>query len=147
MRYWIVLLTAVLAAGCASVSMPTSSTSSPALNQEEQISKLLIGTWNGYIRHPRVVIGYNMPTLQIFGVGVKKTAEGGWFIDLSLNYKRIDGAELTVNTVIRIEFIERYGNILIHHDLVLDGDRRLVGKIWYGTRQFTPAEVTFDKVY
>ena len=134
----------VYAAGCTSVSVPSYSLLG---NLEEHVQKILSGTyWNGYIRHPREVIGYNTPALQIFRV--KKNAEGGWFIDLSLNYKRIDGAELTVSdTVIGIEFTERYGNLLIHHSLVLDGDRRLVGKIWYGTRQFTPAEVTFDKVY
>ena len=142
-RHLFVLLIAVLAAGCASAS----ATFTP-INQEKWVQKTLTGTWNGYIKDtPYARVGYNTPKLQIFGV--ERTVNGGWFIDLYLNGRKIiDAAELTVykNNVI-IEFIEHYSNIVIFYRLVLDNsNHRLVGHIWFKTRSFRPHEITFDKV-
>lgn len=148
MRSRIVLsiVIAVLAAGCASTSITSYL---PAANQEEWVSKILVGTWNGYIKSiNNATISYNTPTLQIFWV--ERTPEGKWSIALSLNGKRIDMVELDVNnTMVRMEFFELYENLMIHHSLVLYGKRRLVGKIWYKLRYPNPsgAEVTFDKIY
>jgi len=144
--FWIVTLIAIVffaTAGCASVSTLSSPASS--LNQEEQIQKLLIGTWYGYIKDtPRARISYNTPTLQIFRV--EKTMEK-WSIALSWNGKGISDAELTINSsMIRIEFIESYGNLLISHDLTFYENRRFVGKIWYGSRSYNPAEVILNKI-
>ena len=144
-KYWVILSIAVLAAGCASAS--TLPTTSDALsgNQEGRVSNLLVGAWNGYIKDPRgVTIIFRTPTLQIFRV--KRTADGGWFIDLHLNGKKVD-AELTVSDiVVRVEFAELYANLMIYHRLDLYKDRHLIGKIWYG-RNNNPAEVTFEKTY
>lgn len=137
---WIVLLIATLTAGCASAS----TLSFPDENQGKRAQEILVGTWNGYVTHSRERIDYNTPTLQIFRV---ERTNGGWAINLSWNGKRVD-AELTVNnTMVMVEFIELYANLLIHHSLVLYGERRMVGKIWYGTRTYTPAEVILEKIY
>lgn len=155
MRNWIVLsiIVAVLAAGCASVPATAAPTLNPSPtssgNQEERLQKLLVGTWNGYIKSTsNVIISYNTPTMQIFRV--KRTPEGKWSVALSLNGKKIDTAELIVNdVVVMVEFTELYANLLIHHSLVLYGERRLAGKIWYKLRYPNPsgAEVTFEKTY
>jgi len=141
-RYWFVLLIAALAARCASaaVVVPYPITE----NQEERVQKLLVGTWNGYIKDTsRARISYNTPTLQIFRV--EKTL-GKWSAALSWNGKWISDVELTINgSMIRIEFIEQYANLLIHHELTLYG-RHLVGKIWYGSRSYNPAEVILNKI-
>ncbi|OGD24751.1 hypothetical protein A2819_00750 [Candidatus Azambacteria bacterium RIFCSPHIGHO2_01_FULL_40_24] len=139
-RYLPVLLIMALATGCTSVVYKNNMTVIDAKEAE----RLLIGTWNGYITHSRAHVIPNT-TLQIFQV--EKTIEGNWSIALSLNGKWINAAELTINeSVIRLEFIEHYANLLIFHDLVLYNDRHLIGRIWYGTRSYTPAEVTFEKI-
>lgn len=142
MRNWIVLsLILTLAAGCASVSA-TSTISSE--NQEEQIQKLLIGTWVGNIGDTpwyRVINSGVM--LQISGIRREKQ---NWIVDATINRRQPEYATIAVyNGAVRLEMMARYGG-LFTLDLYRDG--YLVGNVIYdrGRWLVDPHNVVLRKI-
>ena len=113
MRNWVVLLVivpliAVLAAGCVSTS--ASAPPLPDLNQEEWISKLLVGTWNGDIKDSRAYRMINSGAmLQIYEVHKE---QNGWTVKATLNRQSLEYIELYVyNNTVMLKMMDYYGGL------------------------------------
>ncbi len=104
----VLLLTLASAAGCASTSVPISSF--PAENQEERVQKLLVGTWNGYVKDTRYArIENNDLTLEIYKV---RKEQNGWTIGATINWRSPEYIKLNIyNDTVTIEMMDRYGGL------------------------------------
>lgn len=93
--------------GCASTS---NSSYIPSENQEERVQKLLVGTWEGYVkdtRHARLV--NRDRTLEIYGI---RKEQNGWVVNANLNWKSPEYIKLYVyNDTVTLEIMDRYDGL------------------------------------
>lgn len=139
-KYGLVLLIAVLAAGCASASVSSYLSSE---NQEERIKKLLVGTWNGYIVNNNP--WYNLTnidvTLQIFEVRKKQS---GWMANATVNWRLPEYVELYVyGDIVELKIMDLYGGLFT---LTPYGNNYLVGGVSYERGRWTPYPVSLKKI-
>lgn len=130
-KYWMVFLIAVLAAGCASASTYSLN---PSANQEEQIQKLLVGTWKGYLKdNPWVRISYVDRTLVIYRI---RKEQSSWMVNASLNRRSLEYINLYVdNGTITLKMMDRDGGFYV---LTLYHDTHLLGHVAYEKRTIGP---------
>lgn len=139
-KYWTVLLIMIFAAGCASASVPYF----PSENQEEQIQKLLVGTWAGSISDSA---WYRMKngnvTLRIYEV---RKEPNGWKVGAIINWKPLEYIELYVNRgTVRLKIMDRYGGLFT---LDLYRNTHLVGNVIYDRGHWLadPHNVVLEKI-
>lgn len=109
-----VLLIAVLAAGCASVSAtPTIPASSG--NQEERIRKILVGTWNGYVKDSNKWYPWriNYPERSLTIYKVYREQGNDWTVNAILNGESLKYARIYVydNNAVSLEIGDNYGGL------------------------------------
>ena len=138
-RHLFVLLIAVLAAGCASVAAFY-----PYQLEEEQIKKLLIGNWDGYIRRENSWVYFvNVDlTLRIFEIS--KERDGYWKINAVLNHQSLEYIELYIyNNTITIKMLSSSGGLFT---LSPYGNTHLLGSVSYERGRWTPHNVVLKKI-
>lgn len=129
MKNWAVLLLIIaLATGCASVNNITTSK-----NQEERIQKLLIGTWEGYIKDTSYwykLVNRDL-TLRIFEIRKEKDV---WTVKADLNRRSLEYIKLQVyNNVVILEMLDKHGGLFT---LEPYNDTHLLGNMSYGWGAF-----------
>lgn len=144
-RYLFVLLTAVLVAGCTSVSAPYASP--PSGGQEQKIQKLLVGTWKGYVKDSnwyRIGKDNRDKTLVISRVLKENDS---WTVSLTVNRQSPEYATLYVyDRTIILEVMDRYGGLYV---LEPYSNTHLLGRLGYDRGRWpttTHNEVTLEKI-
>ena len=139
-RYLPALLIAVLAAGCASAAIYTSSKN----QQEEQIQKLLVGTWYGYIKDSTWYKMNNRDiALQIYEV---RKEQNGLTISANLNWQSLEYIKIYIDdNSVTLEMLDYYGGL---YTLTLYQNTHLVGNVIYdrGFWKADPHDVVLRKI-
>lgn len=131
--FWIALLTAIVifaVIGCASA------------NQEEQIQKLLVGTWQGYAKdNPWARIDYRDRTLIIYRI---RKEQNGWMVNANLNGESLEYINLYIyNDTVVLEMMDRYGGFYV---LGPYQNTHLLGKVYYGSKAGIGHDVVLEKI-
>ena len=115
----------------------------------ENVSDIINGSWSGYIQdNPYTHLGFRTPKLDI---SILPKEDGGWNTNILLNRKTPAQTSTDVyNGGVSIEIMEvsTHSNLIIWYKLNLtkiNGEYYLVGGVYFGTKSYTPAQVTFKK--
>lgn len=130
MKAFLFALLIVLSSGCASASVSASYSSLTQESQEQQIKKLLTGTWKGYVKDTNWYrIGTNDRDKTLVLSGIRKEQDGDWRVSVTLNWQSPEYATLNIyGRTVTLEIMDRYGGLYI---LTTYSDTHLVGRLGY----------------